>query len=185
MRNFILGVVVTLIVLIAGAWFVLERGYIDFSANQQPSSMESRLAMSAVDASTDRRAAVQQNPVAPTDENLAAGAKLYFDHCGGCHGVPSNPDSELAKSFNPPAPGFFTDAPDMPENQNFYIVQHGIRWTAMPSWAKTLTDQQTWQVVTFLANIQKLPPAAQAVFGPAPTAAPMPMEMPNGMHMAH
>jgi thiosulfate dehydrogenase len=185
MRNFFLGVAVTLIVLIASGWFVLEKGYVDFSANQEPSSMESRLAMAAVDASTDRRAPLQQNPVAPTEENLAAGARLYLDHCGGCHGVPSNPDSDFVRSFNPPAPGFFQDAPDMPENQNFYVIQHGIRWSAMPAWAKRLTDQQAWQVVTFLSNIQKLPPAAQAVFGPAPPTAPMPMEMPKGMPMAH
>ena len=28
----------------------------------------------------------------------------------------------------------------MPENQNFYIIQHGIRWTGMPAWNKTLND---------------------------------------------
>jgi mono/diheme cytochrome c family protein len=80
--------------------------------------------------------------------------------------VPSNPESQFGKSFNPPVPAFFKDAPDMPENQNFYIIQHGIRWTGMPFWNRTLSDTQTWQLVTLLSNIQKLPPAALKEFEP-------------------
>ncbi len=183
MRNFILGILFTLIVLIAGGWFVLKKGYVDFGADRRPSSIEAKLTMAAVDASTDRRAPDAENPVAPTDENIAAGARLYLDHCAGCHGVPSNPESQFARSFDPPVPGFFKDAPDMAENQNFYIIQHGIRWTGMPAWNGTFNDTQVWQVVTFLANIEKLPPAAQQMFGPQ--AETMPMPMPKGMHMAH
>jgi len=94
------------------------------------------------------------------------------NHCAGCHGVPSNPDSQFAHSFNPEVPSFFKDAPDMAEHQNFYIIKHGIRWTGMPAWDKTLDDTQTWQIVTFLSNIEKLPPAAQkelAPYGTQPT----------------
>ena len=183
MRNFVFGIVVALIALVAGGWFLLEKGYVDFAADQRPSYLESKLAMGAVDASTDRRATEQKNPVAPTEENVVAGAKLYLDHCAGCHGVPSNPDSQFAHSFYPPVPGFFKDAPDMPENQNFYIIKRGIRWTGMPAWNRTLNDTEIWEVVTFLSGIGKLPPAAQNVFGPAPATPPMPM--PNGMHMDH
>ena len=52
-----------------------------------------------------------------------------------------------------------TDMADMPDHQNFYIIQHGIRWTGMPAWKNTLNDTETWQVVTFLGNTEKLPPA--------------------------
>jgi len=66
---------------------------------------------------------------------------------------------------------------DMPENQNFYILQHGIRWTAMPGWKNVLSDQQIWQLVTLLSHMRDLPPAAKQVFlegGPrtAPSSAP-------------
>jgi thiosulfate dehydrogenase len=182
MKNFLLGFLFALVVLVAGAWFALKRGYVDLAADQKPSSIESKLAMTAMDASADRRAPGQKNPVAATEENIAGGAKLYLDHCAGCHGVPSNPGGQFGKSFYPPVPGFFQDAPDMSEGQNFYVIEHGVRWTGMPSWNKTLTEQQVWQVVTFLSNVEKLPPAAQKVFGPAETA---PMPMPKGMRMNH
>ena len=52
---------------------------------------------------------------------------------------------------------------DMPENQNYYILLDGIRCTAMPSWKNALTEQQFWQLVTFLSHMHELPPAAKQV----------------------
>ena len=46
----------------------------------------------------------------------------------------------------------------MPENQNFYIIQHGIRLSGMPAWKPVLNEQQMWQVTTFLSHMDKLPP---------------------------
>lgn len=123
--------------------------------------------MRAMDAATERRAPEQKNPIPPTEENLVAGAKLYLDHCAGCHGVPSNPASPFSRSFNPPSPGFFRRAPDMPDNQNFYIIQHGVRWTGMPAWGRILSDEQIWKIATFMSHIEKLPPAAQKLLEPA------------------
>ncbi len=186
MRNFLLGILFTIIVLCVAAYWIASRGYVSFQADQQPSPMESKLAMAAVDASTNRHAPDEKNPVPVTDDNLVAGAKLFVNHCAGCHGVPSNPESTFGRSFYPPVPEFFKDAPDMAENQNFYIIQHGVRWTGMPAWNGTLNDGQIWRVVTFLSNIEKLPPAALAVFGPQAAAAPPPTKkMPMNMDMDH
>jgi len=62
-----------------------------------------------------------------------------------------------AVSWYPRALQFAEDAPDMPENQNFYIIQHGIRLSGMPGWKGTLSEQETWQVTTFLSHMDKLP----------------------------
>ena len=169
MRNFLLGIIFALLLLGGGGYLYVKQGYVDFRADQEPSAAESSLAMAAMDASADRHAPKSRNPVRATEENLVAGAILYLNHCGGCHGVPSNPDSQFARSFYPPVPGFFTEAPDMPENQNYYIIAHGVRWTGMPAWNKTLNDTQTWQLVTFLSNIEKLPAAAKRVFESPPS----------------
>jgi mono/diheme cytochrome c family protein len=189
MRNFVSGILFTWIVLCAGGYWIFEKGYVNFAADQRPSDVESKLARSARDASADRRAPVRENPIAPTEKNLAVGAKIYLDHCAGCHGVPSNPESAFSWSFYPPVPGFFKGTPDLSEKQNFYAIQHGVRWTGMPAWGGTLPETQIWQVVTFLNNIQKLPPAAQNVFGSesatAPASPPSPMSTPMAMPVAH
>lgn len=160
MRNFVLGILFTLIVLVAtGIWYS-RTGRVNFEADQPPSPFERWFAGGASDASTERHAPRVKNPVPPTEENITAGAQLYVNHCAGCHGTPSNPDSPFARSFNPPVPRFFKHPPDMPENQNFYIAKYGVRWTGMPAWDKTLGDEQIWQIITFLSHIEKLPPAA-------------------------
>jgi thiosulfate dehydrogenase len=173
MGKFLLGIVFTIVIIFVGGFLMLKKGYMSMAADVEPLPFEKSLAMGAVDASTERHAVERKNPNSPSEENLVAGAQLYLNHCAGCHGVPSNPDAPFGRSFYPPVPAFFKDAPDMPENQNFYIIAHGIRWTGMPGWNKTLTEAQIWQVVTFLTNIEKLPPAASKVFEP-PTAAPQP-----------
>jgi len=166
MKAFLFGIILTLFALAAGGYFLLKSGRVSFNADQETSAMERHFAMSAVDASTERNAPEQKNPVPADEADLVAGAKLYLNHCAGCHGLPSNPEGQFGRSFNPPVPAFFKEPPDMPENQNFYIIQHGIRWTGMPAWNKTLNDGQIWQLVTFLSNVQKLPPAVLKELAP-------------------
>ena len=178
MRNFLYGIIFTIVVFFIGAIWIAKGGYTNMRADEPPSYIERKLTMSAVDASTDRHAPEVKNPVSPTEENLVAGAQLYVNHCAGCHGIPSNKESQFSKSFYPPAPGFFADAPDMPENQNYYIIQHGIRWSGMPAWSQTLSDGQVWQLVTLLSNMDKLPPAALKAFEPPPPA-PAPASVPG------
>jgi hypothetical protein len=49
-------------------------------------------------------------------------------------------------------------APDMPDNQKFYIIQDGIRLSGMPAWESSLNEQEIWQVTTFLSHVDKLSP---------------------------
>jgi thiosulfate dehydrogenase len=160
MKGFLAGIIFTLIVLCVGGYYMVKKGYIDLRADQEPSSLERTLATAAIDASTERRAPDEKNPVQPTEENLVAGAKLFHDHCAGCHGDPHHTETVLGHSFYPPVPQFFKEAPDMPDNQNFYIIQHGVRWAAMPAWSKTLSQTEMWQLATLLSHLEKLPPDA-------------------------
>jgi thiosulfate dehydrogenase len=163
MKGFILGIVTMILILALGLLIALM-GFVNMRADDPPSKMETILAGHAMDASVARAAPRAVNPVAADEPNLVAGALLYRQHCTLCHGDPAHPKSTLAESLNPPAPQFATDMADMPEHQNSYILQHGIRWTAMPGWKNVLSEQQIWQLVTLLSHMHDLPPAAQHVF---------------------
>jgi len=167
MKGFIFGIITVVLILGIGLLFALF-GFVSMRADNPPSKLETAIAGHAMDASVARSAPKLTNPVAPDEPSLAAGARLYRDHCALCHGDPAHPKSPLADSLNPPAPQFTKDMADMPENQNFYILQHGIRWTAMPGWKNVLTDQQLWQLVTFLSHMRDLPPAVKQVFSETP-----------------
>jgi mono/diheme cytochrome c family protein len=166
MRGFIFGIVTVILVLALGLVFALM-GFVSMRADNPPSKLETTIAGHSMDASVARAAPKVTNPVAADEANLAAGARLYRDHCTLCHGDPVNAKAPLADSLNPPAPQFMKDMADMPENQNFYILQHGIRWTAMPGWKSVLSEQQIWQLVTFLSHMHDLPHAAKDVFSEA------------------
>ena len=79
MRNFILGVVVTLAVLILGGMGAALLGFVPTQANVQPPHWERHLAMSAVDAYTDKHAGNITSPVLPSAENLIDGMKQPSD----------------------------------------------------------------------------------------------------------
>jgi mono/diheme cytochrome c family protein len=157
MGKFIGGIVFTLLVIAIGGYCFLKFGFFNANADQTPSRFERRLAGTAMDASVEKRATDLNNPLQPTDDVLTAGMHIYVQNCAGCHGSPKEADSVFGASFNPHVPQFMKRAPDMPDNQNFYITKHGVRMTGMPAWGKIINDDQLWQVTTFLSHMDKLP----------------------------
>ena len=103
MRNFILGVVVTLLLLLLGGLAIAMLGFLPTNADSTPPKMERRIAMSAMDASMERHAPRVTNPVPPTDDNLIDGMKIYTMNCAGCHGGLDNKPSPLAELLLPAA----------------------------------------------------------------------------------
>ena len=161
MRNLILGILLTIAVLLLVGTGLALLGFLPTRANVPVSAMESRFAMSAMDSSVDRHAPRANNPVAPTDENLIEGLKIYTMNCAECHGGIDRKPVDLGKSFYPPAPGLMLDPPDDPEWHLFYVIHNGVRYTGMPAWDKTLSDADIWKVTSFLSRVEKLPPAVQ------------------------
>jgi hypothetical protein len=73
--------------------------------------------------------------------------------------------SAVAKGLYPKPPQLATDAvEDDPEGVSFWKIKHGIRWTGMPSWKDSLSDQQIWTLALFLKHMDKLPPGAQSAW---------------------
>jgi mono/diheme cytochrome c family protein len=172
MGKFLLGVIITLLVLVLVGLGFAMLGFFPTRANVEPPHLERHLAMSAVDASMDRHAPRITNPLTPTDQNLEDGMKLYTMNCSLCHGTLDRKPSTLATSFYPPPPNLISDPPDDPEWHIFYTIRTGIRYTGMPAWDKTLTDQDIWKVTMFLSHMDKLPPAVQEYWKTSFNAAP-------------
>jgi len=175
MRNFILGVIITLVVLALVAIAVANLGLLPTNADATPPELERHFAMSALDASMERHAPRVTSPIPPTDDNLIDGMKIYTMNCSVCHGTLDNKPSPLEKSFYPPVPQIILDPLDDPEWHIYYAVRTGIRYSGMPAWSKAMSDQDIWKVVSFLSRIQKLPPKVQdywkSAYGVGPPAA--------------
>ncbi len=167
MRNFIAGIVVSIIIGTIGGYIVLKSGLVPANADATPSHLEQWLAQTSLDATLSREAPKGPNPVKLTDNNLIEGIYLYTRNCTICHGSYRGDASEtpLAKGQYIRPPQLATDGvEDDPMGFSFWKVKHGIRWTAMPAWVDTLTDRQIWTLALFLKHMDKLPPAAQKIW---------------------
>ncbi len=102
-------------------------------------------------------------PVQPSLENYTARAKIYKDHCSGCHGFKGQEQQPEVKAMFPNPPHLFNGkgVTDDPAGETYWKVAHGIRLSAMPSYQNVLTQDQMWQVSLLLAKADKLPPAVQ------------------------
>jgi mono/diheme cytochrome c family protein len=162
MPKFLLGFVVAVLVVLLTGYCYVRGGFVDPRADTEVGVLERKVAMPSLDAAVDRHAPEARNPIQPTDANLTAGMTIYQANCAGCHGDIHHPHGMLADALYPRAPQFAEDAPDMPENQNFYIIQHGVRMSGMPAWKQALTEQEMWQVTTFLSHMDRLTPQVSA-----------------------
>jgi mono/diheme cytochrome c family protein len=160
MRGFVVGVVVTLLLLACGGFLVANRGWFPIGADNAPGTIEKRVANMATDAYVEGHAPKQGNPVQPTPSALSDGARNFEMHCSLCHGGAAQRISSMRAKLSPPVPQIINHIPGDPDANLWWIVKHGIRMTGMPSWDGILSDQEIWQVVAFVKHSDKLPPEA-------------------------
>src|SRR6516162_11164879 len=129
MAKFLFGFLTGVLTLPIAILTVARLGLLPIRANTSPSGWEGTLANMALSASAARQAPHVPNPVAPTEENLMAGMKLFKDDCAGCHGDPNRPNSEAETGLYPNAQAFAFHPPRMPDYQLFWIISNGVRYS--------------------------------------------------------
>ena len=96
---------------------------------------------------------------APPDLNdskrIAAGADLYNEMCTGCHLGPGIERSELSQGLYPSAPEL-ARGDDLTPAEQFWVIKHGVKLTAMPAWGKTHNDELIWDMVAFIRQLPRL-----------------------------
>src|SRR6185312_3415580 len=165
MRAFFLGIVFVLVlVAVAGAVAVFN-GLVPANADSPILPGEKWAAQTALRAAIDRQMVRTAPPIGPTSENLLAGIKLYGNNCIVCHGSSQGEKTNIERGFYQDATIFAKHGvEDDPEGETYWKVQHGIRWTAMPSFGKVFNETQIWQVTLFLKHMDRLPADAETAW---------------------
>ncbi|HEB97085.1 MAG TPA: hypothetical protein ENI96_11720 [Sedimenticola thiotaurini] len=95
------------------------------------------------------------------DEAVAAGRDVYYRNCLFCHGDLLDGEGHYAHGFNP-APINFQDPTIIPQLQEAFLFwrittggpglpTEGTPWnSAMPVWHEMLSEQDVWNVITFI-----------------------------------
>jgi len=171
-KGFILGVVVTGLLLAGGAYWYFATGHAPVAASAPPMPFERTFARMGLHAYLARLP--HPKPPVPADEaNLAAGAKVYVQNCAVCHGLPTMDKTAIARGMFPPPPPLFQEkgVTDDEEWETYWKVESGIRMTGMPEFKGSLTETQIWQVTVLVKNADKLPAAVTADLASAAAAA--------------
>lgn len=99
-------------------------------------------------AKVPEQARARRNPLETDPDAVAAGKKLFGQHCAECHGTTAEGGKKApnlrADEVQKAAPGTL-----------FWILTNGVVRRGMPVWSK-LPEPERWQIVTF---IKSLPPS--------------------------
>ncbi|HEY7981791.1 MAG TPA: cytochrome c [Candidatus Eremiobacteraceae bacterium] len=169
-RSMALGAGLLIVLGLIAAYAAITFGLVPANSDARASGLERWAARTSLNATIHREMSASPNPLPLSDANLNAGLKLYASNCMACHGASDGKASNIALGLYQPAPQLGEHGvEDDPDGEIYWKVQHGIRFTGMPSFGKTLTDTQLWQLVMFLKQMDKLPPAAAAAWKKEPT----------------
>lgn len=97
------------------------------------------------------------------DESLVRlGAGHFHAGCAFCHGSPGTPVGAAALKMLPPPPALDGKLSEWTDQQLFWIVRHGIKYTGMPAWPAQGRDDEVWALVAFLRRLPSLDAASYA-----------------------
>ena len=149
-------VATVLIILALFAGVFIYSGVYNIGADASHSRIVYNILQRLRDNSVGRHARGIAGPPDVNDpKRIAAGAGLYHEMCTGCHLGPGVAKSELSQGLYPPAPDLARANGRSPAEQ-FWIIKHGVKLTAMPAWGKTHTDAEIWDLVAFLRKMPQM-----------------------------
>ena len=137
----------------------------NWGANQAPGAVERFFAEWLLSGSRGG-AANLPNPLEPNAANLAEGRDLYGKQCAFCHGEDGSGARQTGVQFYPPVPSLLPPQNDLTDSQMHAVIEQGVRYTAMPSFAKALSTDQIWKVVLWTRQLSR-PEQKQAPAEPA------------------
>jgi mono/diheme cytochrome c family protein len=128
---------------------VLGAGHASPQKEDAAATPTNRKSTYAALADAPERARARKNPFEGDSEAVAAGGKLFEQHCAECHGRKAGGTrhgvSLLREEVQQATPGTL-----------FWILTNGVVRRGMPVWSK-LPEPERWQIVTFLQSLKALP----------------------------
>jgi mono/diheme cytochrome c family protein len=85
------------------------------------------------------------NPFANRSDAVAAGARVFADHCAKCHGADAL-GSRKRPSLRTP------EVQEAKDGELFWLLRNGFLRRGMPSWS-SLPEPTRWQVVTYVKSL--------------------------------
>ena len=92
------------------------------------------------------------NPFGP--EAAAVGAEIFKANCELCHGPQGHGDGIAGQSLEPRPKNLANLQAMVGDDFLFWRIHEGKSGTAMVAWNGILTDEQIWQIVSFIRTLK-------------------------------
>lgn len=92
------------------------------------------------------------NPLGP--EAAAAGAELFKTNCSSCHGAEGYGDGPAGAALQPHPKNLAAFQAVASDDYLFWRISTGRPGTAMIGWNGVLSEEQIWQLITYLHTLK-------------------------------
>lgn len=99
-------------------------------------------------------------PARPLDDPglVIKGAGHFETACKACHGAPGEEPPRVAQEMTPSPPHLRDRVADWEDDDLFYIIKHGVKFTGMPAWPARQRDDEVWAMVAFVRMLPRMTP---------------------------
>ena len=98
------------------------------------------------------------NPFNGKADAAEAGKAVYQANCASCHGDKGLGDGPAGANLNPKPAPLAEPAKNDPDGELLWLISEGVPagepGSTMPAWKGVLTEDQIWQVVTYLRTLK-------------------------------
>lgn len=113
--------------------------------------------------SSVRTYAAVSAPKEPVDDaGLVSAANHFAQACAICHGAPGRLPSPVMQAATPHAPDLSINAAKWPDDQLFWILQHGVKYSGMPAWPALERVDEIKRMTGFVRRLPGMSPAEYA-----------------------
>jgi mono/diheme cytochrome c family protein len=152
----VIGLLATLALL---GWFGYQSYSTGFSAKAEPNELEVLIARQLRHLAIPIENRRLRNPLPATQELMKEARAHFADHCASCHANNGSGQTTIGRNVYPKSPDMrLADTQNMSDGELFFIIQNGIRFTAMPAWGTgdPAKDSSSWQLVHFIRHLPSL-----------------------------
>jgi len=105
---------------------------------------------------TTQSAALKPPADLDSPNRIALGAAHYANVCANCHGTPGLGQNPIALAMTPRPPYLPLQIKGDDDKAIFWILKHGVKYSAVPDWPTQLCDDEIWSMVGFVKTPPKL-----------------------------
>ena len=152
MKKIIVTVILTLVVLLLVFIIFIYSGSYNVSQLSHHNPITTWAINTTVTHSIDSRSKTLSIPPMNDSSNFKEGFSHYNEMCVTCHAGPGIEADELAKGLYPSPPTFYKSNKMPGAAYTFWIIKNGIKFTSMPAFGPTHSDQKIWAITDFILN---------------------------------